>query len=647
MHPESPLSDATDRVIAAIEAKTGRSRRRNGREWRLVCPAHDDTDPSLDVREGADGAPIMQCRSAGCKTDAILKSVGLSWIDVYGTSENWTPHGPASAFYTYHDAGGQLLFQVARTPGKEFPCRRPNSDSASGWRWNMKDVERVLYHLPEVLAAAAAGETVFVVEGEKDADRLRKLGLVATCNPGGAGKWRPEYALSLRGARVVVIADRDPNKQGAQHARKVAASLHGIALSVLVMQADPSIEKKGADVSDHLDAGFTMEQLVPLELEAVDADEPRLEEEPPPAGAEEGAEPVEGPRLRFLVGTEFVEQELARIDPLIGVEGDAILMPGSLAILAGIGGAGKTTLALHALAHWAEGLTWFGMPAARPLRIVVIENEGPHDPFVNKVKEFSRRFHDCPCCGEPHGGGGAFLDNCLFLDAPWGHFTWESDELAKQLRSAALDFGADLVVANPLGRLGMKGAGTPEETRAFLDLLFRGGLGEDFAALLLHHMAKPQGRGAHLTQQVSGDWGPHPDTIMTLEPDGEKKGKLTFAKVRWGDEQGRVLLLDWLTDKDGPVGYRVKDAPTGIPDEDVYERIDEFLEAQDGPVGLTAIRKSVKGNAKRVSELVKQGASEGRYVAAGNGKRLQYQLADRDQPEPEQTSFIDHDRGVI
>ena len=49
----------------------------------------------------------------------------------------------------------------------------------------MQGVERVLYRLPEVLAA---GE-VWVVEGEKDADSLAALGIVATCNAGGAGKW--------------------------------------------------------------------------------------------------------------------------------------------------------------------------------------------------------------------------------------------------------------------------------------------------------------------------------------------------------------------------------------------------------------------------------------------------------------------------
>ena len=40
--------------------------------------------------------------------------------------------------------------------------------------------------------------TVFVVEGEKDADNLAALGLVSTTNVGGAGKWRESYNDALR-----------------------------------------------------------------------------------------------------------------------------------------------------------------------------------------------------------------------------------------------------------------------------------------------------------------------------------------------------------------------------------------------------------------------------------------------------------------
>jgi 5S rRNA maturation endonuclease (ribonuclease M5) len=88
----------------------------------------------------------------------------------------------------------------------------------------------VLYRLGEVREGITSDRWVFVVEGEKDADRLSALGVVATCNPGGAGKWRAGYSEMLRGARVAVLPDND--ESGRRHARQVAESLAGVAQDV-------------------------------------------------------------------------------------------------------------------------------------------------------------------------------------------------------------------------------------------------------------------------------------------------------------------------------------------------------------------------------------------------------------------------------
>ncbi len=70
---------------------------------------------------------------------------------------------------------------------------------------------------------------MYVVEGEKDADTLTALGVVATTNPHGAGKWDkvPDAPDVLTGATVVVVADAD--ESGRQRARDVAGSLVGKA----------------------------------------------------------------------------------------------------------------------------------------------------------------------------------------------------------------------------------------------------------------------------------------------------------------------------------------------------------------------------------------------------------------------------------
>jgi hypothetical protein len=159
------------------------------------------------------------------------------------------------AEYDYTDEHGEVLYQACRTNPKGFFQRRP--DGEGGWEYKLNNVRRVLYRLPELLQADQAA-TVFVCEGEKDADALRNLGLVATTNAGGAGKWRYEYNEHLCGRNVVILPDND--EPGHEHGEQVSKSLSGVAASVKVVSL-PGLPEKG-DVSDWLKAGGTAEMLL-------------------------------------------------------------------------------------------------------------------------------------------------------------------------------------------------------------------------------------------------------------------------------------------------------------------------------------------------------------------------------------------------
>ena len=114
-------------------------------------------------------------------------------------------HDPAPtivAEYSYRDETGKLLYQALRYVPKSFKQRQP--DGAGGWLWNVAGVRNVPFRLPELLASAADDLTVFIVEGERDAERLAALGLIATSNVGGAGKWRPEYNAYLIDRKVAI-----------------------------------------------------------------------------------------------------------------------------------------------------------------------------------------------------------------------------------------------------------------------------------------------------------------------------------------------------------------------------------------------------------------------------------------------------------
>jgi hypothetical protein len=167
-----------------------------------------------------------------------------------------------TATYVYTDPDGREVYEVRRWDPKNFTQARIEPDgrrvSEPGC---MKGVPLVLYRLPELRAAIAAGDPIWIVEGEKDADRLHAEGLVATCNTGGAGKWRPEYADCFRDAPDVrIVADRDA--PGYRHATNVAASLRGAGPRIRVLESPV-----GKDVSDLLDAGNSLENLVEINPE--------------------------------------------------------------------------------------------------------------------------------------------------------------------------------------------------------------------------------------------------------------------------------------------------------------------------------------------------------------------------------------------
>jgi hypothetical protein len=166
------------------------------------------------------------------------------------------------AVYDYFDERSVLLFQVVRFEPKDFRQRRP--DGHGGWVWSLGDTRRVPYQLPELLKAVAAGETIYIPEGEKDVENVRAIGLAATTNSGGIKKWRNEYSEHLRDADVVVLPDN--HAEGREHAEQVVASLRGVAKRIRVLDIGkhwPNCPDKG-DISDWLAAGGSAEKLKEL-----------------------------------------------------------------------------------------------------------------------------------------------------------------------------------------------------------------------------------------------------------------------------------------------------------------------------------------------------------------------------------------------
>jgi putative DNA primase/helicase len=164
----------------------------------------------------------------------------------------------AELAYDYLGIKGELLFQVVRKSAKKFSQRRP--DGQGGWLYNLEGVPRVPYRLPELHTSDPA-DWVFIVEGEKDVDKAIANGLVATCNPQGAGKWEQGFGNYLVGRKVAIVPDNDV--AGTNHGKDVASKLLGHAGKVVLLDPLEGVPDKG-DLSDWLALGHTGDELKEL-----------------------------------------------------------------------------------------------------------------------------------------------------------------------------------------------------------------------------------------------------------------------------------------------------------------------------------------------------------------------------------------------
>jgi P4 family phage/plasmid primase-like protien len=243
-------------------------RGQSGGWHQAICPAHDDSSPSLGVKEGDTGAVIFKCHK-GCEKEGILDALGLTWKDTFPKDQTkWNPwkDGRQIERYPYHDERGRVMFEVVRfEPKPSHPMHGRDKTfiqrvPGKGWGRKKYGVEATLYRLPEAKEKAEAGGVVFICEGEKDVHTLEEAGLTATTCPQGAGEWKPAYSRILAGAEVVIVPDNDD--AGRNHALKVAQSVKAHAKNVRIVEL-PDLPRKG-DVTDWFNAGGTADALKDL-----------------------------------------------------------------------------------------------------------------------------------------------------------------------------------------------------------------------------------------------------------------------------------------------------------------------------------------------------------------------------------------------
>jgi hypothetical protein len=175
--------------------------------------------------------------------------LGISISELFHKNGNDSPR-KIVAEYEYKTAEGRHAFQVVRFEPKTFRQRHKVNGR---WLWKMAGVELLPFHLLELRGAIADERTIYIVEGEKDVLAMEGHGYAATCNPGGAGKWKDSYSQHFEGAHVVIIADKDV--PGRKHAQDVAQKLTGVAASIKVIELPDVNGQSVKDASDYFDAG--------------------------------------------------------------------------------------------------------------------------------------------------------------------------------------------------------------------------------------------------------------------------------------------------------------------------------------------------------------------------------------------------------
>lgn len=156
--------------------------------------------------------------------------------------------------YEYADADGTILYRTVRKEKagerKRFVAERVEG---RGWASGLGDMDRVLYRLPEIKAAIGKailtempGPTVYLVEGERKADKLASWGCIATAVAFGAKGWRKGYAEALEGCKVIILPDNDD--PGREFAERAAMDIEAAGGKASIIQL-PGLPPKG-DIMD-------------------------------------------------------------------------------------------------------------------------------------------------------------------------------------------------------------------------------------------------------------------------------------------------------------------------------------------------------------------------------------------------------------
>ncbi len=534
------MSSSASPVVANFLGKL-QGVKQSGTNWYARCPCRaDDMNPSLSIGEGRDGRVLATChRGNPCSLDEICKAMGITANDLFPEKDEVEVKVPVKAeklnknlalvaTYDYRDALGELLFQKQRfvdeNGKKTFRQRKP--DGEGGWTYQLGEVPRVLYRLPQVANAIANGKSIWVVEGEKDADTLVEAGYEATTMPNGAGTWLEIHTEALAGANIFLISDND--EVGQKHALDVAETLRQAGCKVKI-----GIPPEGyKDITDLYEDGKSVKNLIPFEV-----DEPTQQDDEPDqmeellSGLEvllrrdDISEESRLARAGILLNTfsRGAEVDYGRLvhweDFLLEEDDDSYdwVIPGVLekqerVIVVAAEGVGKTMLARQVAICASAGINPFTMSKMEPIRTLTVDLENPE----RIIRRTSRNIMNAS-----RTLGHSQRNLAELLCKPSGLDLLKQSDRAV-LEKAIEEAKPQLLVMGPLYKAFLDPGGRTSESIAIEVAKYLDGLRDAYgcAMWLEHHAPLGSSMGSRdLRPFGSAVWSRWPEFGLSLTPD--------------------------------------------------------------------------------------------------------------------------------
>jgi 5S rRNA maturation endonuclease (ribonuclease M5) len=242
-----------------------------GKGWLILCPFHADNDPSLAIYKDG-GCFCFACKEPK-KLAAVYKAYNF-WIEGPEPEESsLKPHFEEKnkenqdwiiidqKQYLYSD--GERSFVRIRIDFENTKTKQRKKSFyfyQKVFRNGKEDLELVRGYVPLILynlTFLENAEMVFFVEGEKCADALLDLGLVATTLPIGAhtkiNKEIIQALMPLQMKKVFIFPDND--KPGKTFAKNIQKALETIKAKAQIIEIPELWEK--ADIADYVELQLT------------------------------------------------------------------------------------------------------------------------------------------------------------------------------------------------------------------------------------------------------------------------------------------------------------------------------------------------------------------------------------------------------